>query len=247
MKRTVDIAFVLVAALGLGACASLAPPDHQTTMGNNHDIHFTDAMSRSIHVFRGTPDPEEYRVCVEPSPDVGLAQTEELEFGGLSASGMGDVFGEGGDAAINSGGFRRDSGRVGGEQLLNRTTGLQVFRDTLSQACLAYAQGVIEEEEYADFIRAAAAGAIAMSAIESMTETEASFWSTYSRQGGQGGEVDHDEIYDLAQLSMYILMMTYSGEGDRVRDNLQELYDIRIRMRELELQKRQLELNQLSQ
>jgi len=246
MHHKIGFFLVLAIATALGAC-TMTPPAFQSTIGDNHDIHFTDAMSRSIHVFRGRPDPDNYRVCVEPSPDVGLDQTETRNFGGLSASGLGSVFGEGGSAEVGTGSLNQSSHRDDGVKLSTRTTGLQVFRDTLSQACLAYAQGIISGEEYSDFLRAAAAGAIAMSAIEAMTETEASYWSTNRRQGDQGGEVDHDEIYDLAQLSMYILMMTYGGEGDQVRDNLQELYQMRIASRQLELQMLELEIERMSQ
>jgi len=210
-------------------------------MSDNHDIHFTDAMSRSIHVFRGEPNPENYRVCVEPSPDAGLDADETRNFGGLSASGMGGVFGQGGDAQVGTGSLNQTSGRAANLVLSSRTTGLQVFRDTLSQACLAYAQGVISAEAYADFLRAAAAGAIAMSAIESMTATESSFWSSNPRQGQADAEVDHDEIYDLAQLSMYILMMTYGEQRGQIQTNLQELYDMRIQLRRLEIERREID------
>lgn len=158
-----------VSALMLSACAGqLAPrlsgPSAPVEIAPGHSVLFTDSGHRGLHVFRGAPDPTSYRVCIEPSPDTAAGMTENFVVGGFDTTTRRDR-GQYGGVEIGGGGqaMSLTSGRT--QTTITRDLAVELFRDTLAQACIAHAQGVISASEYASFLRAATGGALSMVAM----------------------------------------------------------------------------------
>jgi hypothetical protein len=212
-------AAMIAAGALLTGCVGLGGTGGVTTgpqaLGGQHTVAYTDSGSRGVHVFQGSADPGRYRVCIEPSPDTASTTTENFGVGGFDTTTRGDT-GQYGGVNIEGEALSLDTTRNAGT-VIDRERAIEVFRETLFQSCMAYAQGVISEEEYASFLRAASGGALAMAAMDSI--------------GGSDGTDDAlvaEIMSTLAQIGLFGLLLTDDAQGAEVNATFRELAEGKV-------------------
>lgn len=223
MFKRASLVFV-VGVLGLTACSTpsrLSMPTPLTSLSNVHSVSYTDSGSRGVHAFNGPASPDRYRVCIEPSPDTAVSQTENFDVGGFDTTARRNS-GQYGGIRLGGGGEASASGQALGissirtNTTIDRERAIEVFRETLFQSCMAYAQGVISAEEYGAFLRAASGGALTMAAMAEIA-------------GGDGPNDQHtaEIMSTLAQIGLFGLLLTDSDQAGDVQNTLHRLAELK--------------------
>lgn len=209
-----------IAVLSLSGCAGLlqprlAQPSGPMSLSSGHQVVFTDSGSRGVHIFDTSATGRDYRVCIEPSPDTGVNQSEDISIGGIdtSRSAGGEFNGVRVGTSAQAAGLTsaRDNDTV-----ISRDEVTLLFRDTLFQSCLAYAQGLISEEEYTSFLRASTGAALSMSAMNAIAGSDGT-------DDPQTAEI----ISALGQMALYGLLITDAENRDEVSDVIQRIAELK--------------------
>ncbi len=154
----------LAAILAMGAlagCSAFGTTHIQSVGEDGKQILFVDANRRAIivHETGGVR-----RFCTEPAPDVA-ANLKDTLAASLSAS----VKAAAAKADASGQGTLSKDEALTIVQLINRSQGLQNFRDALFRACEARLNGFISNREYILVLNNAISSTTALIAVELMT------------------------------------------------------------------------------
>lgn len=210
MKQICFLVFC-TASISAGGCSSLIDVTTDQQSLSKNAVAFTDASTRGIYTFDRNRDNIDYRVCVEPSPDV-LVDLEESVTAAVEAS-----FGKGAETSIAP---SIEQGSTRDADTIDRTVAISAFRDIVAQACMANAQGIITDRSYANFLRASIASMVGLLAIDTMGN---------SFKPSAGATFEQAQLMsDMAQLAMVSALMTDEKQEQEMSELFQHLFRIRL-------------------
>ena len=196
------------------ACSTITPPtavSDTASVITGHRVIYTDAGARGVHVFDRNTMSSGLRVCLEPSPDAGASESSALALGGIDTT-TGRLSSDGDFGGVQvAGQMLSADGARNNDVQFRRNLAIEVFRETLSQACMAEAQGLITQDEYASFLRAASAGALTLATVEHIGMGPA------RTSDGEHAENIAEKMSALTQMALFALLLTdESSQGQAI-------------------------------
>ncbi|MEQ8404531.1 MAG: hypothetical protein RKE49_05490 [Oceanicaulis sp.] len=215
----------IFAAMGLAsACSTITPPTAVSDTASvlaGHRVIYTDAGARGVHVFDQNAMSPGLRVCLEPSPDAGSSESSALALGGIDTT-TGRLSSDGDFGGVQvAGQMLSTDGSRNNDVQFQRNLAIEVFRETLSQACMAEAQGLITQDEYASFLRAASAGALTLATVEHIGMGPARVGS------GVHAENIAEKMSALTQMALFALLLTDESSQGQAIDIINRVAEIK--------------------